>query len=84
MGMGASRRLQPMLANLENVLAIELLSACQGIDLLAPLQTGVEAKKAQQIIRSTSKFVTEDRTMAPDIAAVAKLISEGKFSALLA
>jgi histidine ammonia-lyase len=84
MGMGASRRLQPMLANLENVLAIELLSACQGIDLLAPLQTGVEAKKAQQLIRSTSKFVTEDRTMAPDIAAVAKLISEGKFSALLA
>ncbi len=84
MGMGASRRLQPMLANLENVLAIELLSACQGIDLLAPLQTGVEAKKAQQIIRSTSKFVTEDRTMAPDIVAVAKLISEGKFSELLA
>jgi histidine ammonia-lyase len=83
MGMGASRRLKPMLENLENVLAIELLSASQGIELLAPLQTGTEARKAQQLIRSVSKFVTEDRTMAPDIKAVAALISEAHFSALL-
>ena len=83
MGMGASRRLKPMLENLENVLAIELLSATQGIELLAPLQTGTEARKAQQLIRSVSKFVTEDRTMAPDIAAVAKLISEAKLAELL-
>jgi histidine ammonia-lyase len=83
MGMGASRRLKPMLENVENVLAIELLSATQGIELLAPLQTGTDAQKAQQLIRGVSKFVTEDRTMAPDINAVAKLISEAKFSALL-
>ena len=83
MGMGASRRLKPMLENLENVLAIELLSATQGIELLAPLQTGTEARKAQQLIRSVSKFVTEDRTMAPDINAVAKLISKAKFAELL-
>ena len=83
MGMGASRRLKPMLENLENVLAIELLSATQGIELLAPLQTGTEARKAQQLIRSVSRFVTEDRTMAPDIAAVAKLISEAKLAELL-
>jgi histidine ammonia-lyase len=83
MGMGAARRLQPMLANLENVLAIELLSACQGIELLAPLQTGEEARKAQKLIRGASKFVTEDRTLAPDIAAAAALISARKFSALL-
>jgi histidine ammonia-lyase len=83
MGMGAARRLQPMLANLENVLAIELLSACQGIELLAPLQTGEEARKAQKLIRGASKFVREDRTLAPDIAAAAALISARKFSALL-
>jgi histidine ammonia-lyase len=83
MGMGASRRLQPMLANLENVLAIELLSACQGIELLAPLKTGEEARKAQKLIRDASTFVTEDRSLAPDIAAVATLVSSGQFSALL-
>lgn len=84
MGMGAARRIQPMLANLENILAIELLSACQGIELLAPLRTGDEARKAQGLVRGASKFVTQDRSLAPDIAAVAALISAGKFSALLA
>src|ERR1700691_800788 len=79
MGMGAARRLQPMLASLENVLSIELLSACQGIDLLSPLQTGADARKAQTLIRGASQFVTEDRSLAPDIAAVATLVSTGQF-----
>ncbi len=61
MGMGAARRLQPMLANLRNILAIELLAACQGIDLLAPLRTGIEARKAYDIVRSLSK----DRRLRP-------------------
>jgi histidine ammonia-lyase len=83
MGMGAARRLQPMLANLENILAIELLSACQGIELLAPLQTGTEARKAQALVRGTSAFVTEDRSLAADIAGVAALIASGKVASLL-
>jgi len=83
MGMGAARRLQPMLANLQNILAIELLSACQGIELLAPLRTGIESRKAQAIVRSASAFVTEDRSLAPDIGAVATLISSGKFAGML-
>jgi len=72
-----------MLANVENILAIELLSACQGIDLLAPLQTGTEARKAHAIVRSASAIVTQDRSLAPDIAAIAALIASGKFSALV-
>ena len=71
MGMGAARRLQPMLANLRNILAIELLAACQGIDFLAPLRTGAEAQKAYDIVRSISKTVDADRSLAPDIEAVA-------------
>src|SRR5690348_16977822 len=45
MGMGAARRLEPMLQNLRRILAVELLAACQGIDLLAPLQPGPETRK---------------------------------------
>ncbi len=84
MGMGAALRIQPMLANLENILAIELLSACQGIELIAPLRTGDEARKAQALVRGVSQHVTEDRSLAPDISAVAQLVSAGRFSALLA
>jgi len=83
MGMGGARRLAPMMANLRSILAIELLAACQGIDFLAPLQTGVEARGAYEIVRSLSKRVDEDRSLASDIEAVAASIGRGSFSALL-
>jgi histidine ammonia-lyase len=83
MGMGAARRLAPMLENLRNILAIELLSACQGIDLLAPLRTGREAQKAYELVRGVSARVTVDRSLAPDIAAVSRLIQDGAFQIVL-
>jgi histidine ammonia-lyase len=83
MGMGAARRIQPMLGNLRNVLAIELLAACQGIDLLAPLVTGAHAGKAQAIVRAESKMVEADRSLAPDIRAVEKRIAASDFSNIL-
>jgi len=83
MGMGGAMRIEPMLANLRNILAIELLAACQGLDLLAPLRTGTEALRAYEMVRSVSKMLDEDRSLAPDIAAVAEKIEEGAFSALL-
>jgi histidine ammonia-lyase len=83
MGMSSARRIQPMLANLRNILSIELLSACQGLDLLAPLRTGPEAQKAYDAVRSTSAFVEADRSLSADIEAVARLIDEGKFAAVL-
>ena len=83
MGMGAARRIQPMLGNLRNVLAIELLAACQGIDLLAPLATGAQAAKAQAIVRAESKMVEADRSLAPDIREVEKRIAAGDFSKIL-
>jgi histidine ammonia-lyase len=83
MGMGGARRLQPMLANLRNILAIELLAACQGIDLLAPLRTGIEARKGYDIVRTLSKTVDSDRSLSPDIEAVAQAIANESFSTLL-
>ena len=83
MGMGAARRIQPMLGNLRNVLAIELLAACQGIDLLAPLKTGSQAAKAQAIVRAQSKMMVVDRSLAPDIRAVERGIAAGAFRDIL-
>jgi histidine ammonia-lyase len=80
MGMGAARRLRPMVENLRNILAIELLCACQGIDLLAPLQTGTIARRIYGIVRGVSKKVEQDRSLADEIHAVAQLIAEGRIS----
>jgi histidine ammonia-lyase len=83
MGMGGARRLEPILANLRNILAIELLAACQGIDLLSPLRTGPETRKAYDIVRALSPAVDADRSLAPDIEAVAGAVAKGSFAALL-
>jgi histidine ammonia-lyase len=83
MGMSGARRLERMLINLRHTIAIELLCACQGIDLLAPLQTGTLAKKAYAAVRAKSAKVTEDRPLAAEIEAVSALVSAGAFSAIL-
>jgi histidine ammonia-lyase len=60
-----------------------LLCACQGIDLLAPLQTGALAKKAYEAVRTKSRMVASDRSLAGDIEAVAALAADGAFSSIL-
>ena len=83
MGMSGARRLSRMLQNLRHTVAIELLCAAQGIELLAPLQTGTLAKKAIATIRAASPKVVEDRPLAPDIESVTAKIADGTFSAIL-
>jgi len=83
MGMSGARRLSRMLRNLQNILAIELLCACQGIDLLAPLKTGKLASQAYAAVRAKSSKVSEDRPLAPEINSVSALIDSGAFARLL-
>jgi histidine ammonia-lyase len=84
MGMAAGRRLAHMLDNLRNIIAIELLAACQGIDLIAPLHTGPAAERALKLVRSVAPTLEADRALAPDIEAVAALIRADSFSQILA
>lgn len=83
MGMSGARRLERMLHNLRHILAIELLCACQGIDLLTPLQTGTLAKKAYDAVRAVSPKVTADRPLAPEVSAVGGLIASGAIARVL-
>jgi histidine ammonia-lyase len=83
MGMSGARRLDRMLQNLRHTIAIELLCSCQGIDLLAPLQTGTLAKKAYEAVRAKSSKIVQDRPLAAEIEAVSALVADGTFSAIL-
>jgi len=83
MGMSGARRLGRMLENLRHTIAIELLCACQGIDLLAPLKTGTLATKAYDAIRAKSSKVAQDRPLSQEIEAVSDLLASGVFSILL-
>jgi len=83
MGMGAARRLERMIANLRRTLAIELLCASQGIEFLAPLQTGQLAKKAYDLVRSKSPKLSGDRPLATDIEAIAETIARSEVADIL-
>jgi histidine ammonia-lyase len=83
MGMTAALKLKRVIQNVRHVLAIEALAAAQAVDLLAPLKPGKRAQQALKEIRAVSAMVTQDRSLAPDIALVAKVIREGKLAAAL-
>ncbi len=77
MSMGAALKAEAALANVRHVLAVELLCACQAIDLLAPLTTSAPLVRVHRRIRATVPPLTADRPPSPDIEAIARLIAAG-------
>jgi histidine ammonia-lyase len=65
-------------ANTRAVLAIEALAAARALDLLRPLRSSVPIEQARARIREVSPEWTEDRPLAPDIAAVERLLLWGR------
>jgi len=84
MGTAAALKLRSVLDNVRNILAIELICACQAIDLLAPLRSGRLAEKAREMVRRVSASITRDRPLHADIAGVAGLIARGELAGLIA
>ncbi len=69
-----ARRLLAMTTNALNIVAIEFLAACQGIDLRAPLQTSAQLKGAYDVLRLAVPFAPSDRLLALDIEAAALVL----------
>jgi len=79
MGMTACRKARQIVANVTNVLAIELLVACQAIDLRKNKQPlSPSGKAVYDLVRSVVPFMPKDRYIAPDIEKVQELIKSGK------
>ncbi|XP_041348347.1 histidine ammonia-lyase-like isoform X3 [Gigantopelta aegis] len=78
MGGFAARKALQVVEHVEQVLAIELLGACQALDLHRPLKTTAPLERVFQLVRTVAKPWDVDRYMAPDIDAVTKLLQEGK------
>lgn len=79
MGSIAAHKLQNVVENVEGVIAIELMSAAQGIDFLAPLKPGLGSGKAHQLIREVVPHLDDDRNISIDIQAVKDLIYRDRF-----
>ncbi|KAJ9579201.1 hypothetical protein L9F63_024693, partial [Diploptera punctata] len=78
MGCFAARKAVQVVENVERVIAIELLAACQAIEFLRPLKTTVPLEEVYNVVRSVVRPWDKDRYMAPDIEEVTKLLLEDK------
>ncbi|HVF96085.1 MAG TPA: histidine ammonia-lyase [Flavisolibacter sp.] len=79
MGSISGRKLSRVLDNLEYILAIELLSACQAIEFRRPLKSSEVLEFAHDYVREVVSFAEEDRIFANDINKVKGLVADFSF-----
>src|SRR5437762_533350 len=78
-----ARRLLAMTGNALNVVALEFLAACQGLDLRAPLKTSARLAGAHGALRLRVPFAQSDRLLAPDIAEAALVVRRSEVQSLV-
>jgi histidine ammonia-lyase len=75
MGMWAALKAGQVVANVRCILAIELLAAAQGIDLLRPLRSSAPLEALHAALRARVARWDHDREMAPDLAAAERFLA---------
>lgn len=79
MGSISGRKLNKILDNLEYILAIELLCACQAIEFRQPLKSSAVLEEAHDFVRRFVGFAEEDRVFADDINKIKTIIQDYSF-----
>ncbi|MGC2401312.1 MAG: histidine ammonia-lyase [Acidobacteriaceae bacterium] len=79
MGMTAALKLKQIVDNAEKVLAIELMTAAQGLEYRHPLKAGTEIEGAYHVVRALVPRLEDDRVLSGDIERLAKGIRDGDF-----
>jgi histidine ammonia-lyase len=77
MGVTAARHASLIADNTLNVVAIELLCACQGLDVGEPLRPGRGVAAAHRVVRGAVPTLHGDRILAPDIAVIERMLRAG-------
>ncbi len=78
MGGFAARKCLQVVRNVEKVIAIELLAACQAIEFLRPLKTTQPLEEVIKVVRSKVAAWDKDRYMSPDILLATEILKEEK------
>src|SRR5216117_2024446 len=79
MGMTSALKLRSIVNLAENLLAIELLAAAEGLEHRRPLKAGVGVERAFDVVREVAQALSSDRPLSGDITHVAEAIRRGKF-----
>ncbi|MCX6150888.1 MAG: histidine ammonia-lyase [Ignavibacteriales bacterium] len=77
MGSIAAQKCYRIMKNLQSVLAIELLTAAQGVEFHKPLKCGEGTEAAYKEIRKVVAPLEEDRVLYDDVQKVLELVKNG-------
>lgn len=83
MGMWAAIKLHQVIVNVRRILAIELVAAAQGVDLLRPLRSSAPLEALHAEVRAMVAPWDHDREMAPDLAAAEVWLDSDRIERLL-
>ena len=78
MGGFSARKSLQVVENVETIIAIELMCATQGIDLLRPLKSTLPLESLHKMVRNSVSKLEKDRFMKPDIEKCLNLIKTNK------
>jgi histidine ammonia-lyase len=78
MGTIAARKARDIVNNVEQILAMELLCATQGLEFLLPLRPGIGIKEAYNVVRRKVPPVKGDRRFSEDIKKIDLMIKSGE------
>lgn len=78
MGTIAARKAREIMENVRRVLAMEIMCACQAIDLRGNNGLGIGTKAAYELVREEVEKLVDDRPLYDDINRCEYLISSGK------
>jgi histidine ammonia-lyase len=79
MGTIAARKFEKILQNVKHIIAMELLGAAQGLDMLKPLKPDAGVLKAFELIRAQITYAAKDRVFSYDIHKMVEIINSEKF-----
>ncbi len=82
MGMNAALKMRQIVENVEQIIAIELLCAAQGLEYRKPLKPGKQIEQVLAVIRKIVPALEADRPPAADINQLVQAIREDLFAAV--
>ena len=83
MGMTGATKLRSIVDIAEASVAIELITAAEGLEYRRPLAPGRGVQSAYEIVRARVSRLEADRSMSADIQSIVAAIRQGEFNSLL-
>lgn len=80
MGSISARKLNQVVANLEKIIAIELVSAAQAFDFRKPMKSGAVLEACHELVRTEIDHAQEDRVFGKDINKAIDLVQSHRLT----